>query len=155
MNKFEYKITKLYDYYGIPAINISLEETNIEDDDPLLERANDIRTPFEQYDAGETYIYVDLSDLFENYKPAIYSRDAYHNKFLFNRPLPYYTYKNYKFDFDDYVRRCAEIDEQARDEFVKSLEQLDEHDTHFIDDWSDGIPNLGFVMKADYMGGKP
>ena len=142
MDKVEYKVTPRGEYYGLPAIDISLERVPIEDDDPLLERANDTRTPFEQYDAGEKYIYVDLSDLFENNQPAIYSRDAYHNKFL-NHPLPYYTKKNYKINFEDWRKEVEAIDSITRDNIMAHIEHLDQDHEHFCDpylmDYKEGL----------------
>lgn len=124
MDKVQYKVEQCGEYYGLPAINVTLERVLMEDDDPLWERTNDARTPFEQYDAGEEYIYVDLSDLIENSKPAIYSRGAYHHTFL-KHGLPYYTCRNFKIDFDGYVRtmkRCTEMDEQAKAELLEYIE---------------------------------
>lgn len=42
----------------------------------------DKRTPFEQYEAGEEWIYVDLRDFFPNEKPYWMSRYGYFDKFL-------------------------------------------------------------------------
>lgn len=49
----------------------------------------DTRTPYEQYEAGEEWIYVDLSDLFPNEKPYTISRQGYYDKFLHPRHLEY------------------------------------------------------------------
>lgn len=59
-------------------------KTRIDPDDPLMERFNDQRTPIEQYEAGEKYIYFDASDFDtdfivedEDIKRPLYSRGAY------------------------------------------------------------------------------
>lgn len=63
----------------------------------------DTRTPYEQYEAGEKWIYVDLSDLFPNEKPHWISRDGYFDKFLHRRHLEYMrsmkNNKNIKIEF--------------------------------------------------------
>ena len=52
-------------------------------------RARDTRTPYEQYEAGEKWIYVDLRDFFPNEKPYTISREGYYDKFLHPRHLEY------------------------------------------------------------------
>ena len=59
-------------------------KTRIDPDDPLMERFNDQREPFEQYEAGEKYIYCDFSNFDtdfvvedEDSKRPLYSRGAY------------------------------------------------------------------------------
>ena len=47
----------------------------------------DTRTPYEQYEAGEKWIYVDLRDFFPNEKPYTISREGYYDKFLHPRHL--------------------------------------------------------------------
>ena len=158
MDKVQYKVEQCGEYYGLPAINITLERVTMENDDPLWERVNDTRTPFEQYDAGEEYIYVYLSDLIENSKPAIYSRSAYHNKFL-NSQLPYYTKKNFKIKFEDWCKVVGAIDSITRDDIMAHIEQLNQDHEHFCDpylmDYKEGLAWAGnnFVFKADLMGG--
>lgn len=52
-------------------------------------RARDTRTPYEQYEAGEKWIYVDLRDFFPNEKPYTISREGYYDKFIHPRHLEY------------------------------------------------------------------
>ena len=52
-------------------------------------RERDTRTPYEQYEAGEKWIYVDLRDFFPNEKPYTISREGYYDKFLHPRHLEY------------------------------------------------------------------
>lgn len=49
----------------------------------------DTRTPYEQYEAGEKWIYVDLRELFPNEEPYWISREGYDDKFLHPRHLEY------------------------------------------------------------------
>lgn len=158
MDKVQYKVTPCGEYYGLPAIDISLERVPIEDDDPLLERANDTRTPFEQYDAGEKYIYVDLSDLFENSQPEIYSRDAYHNTFLITGSLPFYSKKNYKINFEDWCKEIEAIDTITREDIIAHIEQQQDPGhlcEPYLMDYKEGLSWDGqkHVFKADFMGG--
>lgn len=50
---------------------------------------SDTRTPYEQYEAGEKWIYVDFRDLFPNQEPYWITRDGYFDKFLHVRHLEY------------------------------------------------------------------
>lgn len=52
-------------------------------------RARDTRTPYEQYAAGEKWIYVDLRDFFPDAKPYTISREGYYDKFLHPRHSEY------------------------------------------------------------------
>ena len=51
----------------------------------LIKPKPDTRTPYEQYEAGEKWIYVNLSDLLPNVKPYWITRDGYYDKFLHPR----------------------------------------------------------------------
>lgn len=55
----------------------------------LIKPKPDTRTPYEQYEAGEKWIYVGLCDFFPNEKPYWISRDGYFDKFLHRRHLEY------------------------------------------------------------------
>ena len=64
----------------------------------------DIRTPYEQYEAGEKWIYVDLREFFPNEEPYWITRDGYFDKFLHTRHLEYFHFfdnvrRNYKINF--------------------------------------------------------
>lgn len=52
-------------------------------------RARDTRTPYEQYEAGEKWIYVDLRDFFPDEKPYTISREEYYDKLLHPRHSEY------------------------------------------------------------------
>lgn len=69
----------------------------------LIKPKPDTRTSYEQYEAGEKWIYVDLSDLFPNEKPYWISRGGYFDKFLHVRHLEYMrsmsNNKNIKIEF--------------------------------------------------------
>jgi len=45
----------------------------------------DTRTPYEQYESGKKWIYVDLSDIFPDEKPYWITREGYYNKFIHPR----------------------------------------------------------------------
>ena len=49
----------------------------------------DTRTPHEQYEAGEKWIYVDLRDFFPNQEPYWITRDGYFDRFMHRRHLEY------------------------------------------------------------------
>lgn len=65
----------------------------------------DTRTPYEQYEAGAKWIYVDLREFFPNKEPYWITRDGYFDKFLHVRHLDELRRfdsckRNYKFNFD-------------------------------------------------------
>lgn len=62
----------------------------------------DSRTPYEQYEAGEKWIYVDLHDFFPDHKSYTISREAYYDKFLHPRHYEqgYYPRKNFEIKFN-------------------------------------------------------
>lgn len=62
-------------------------------------RAKDTRTPYEQYEAGEKWIYVDLRDIggiFKDMKPETLTREEYYNKYLNLDCSNYYPRRNIK-----------------------------------------------------------
>lgn len=62
-------------------------------------RAKDTRTPYEQYEAGEEWIYVDLRHIgghLKDMKPETISRREYYNKYLdYDYSKYYYSKKNF------------------------------------------------------------
>lgn len=63
------------------------------------------RTPYEQYEAGEEWIYVDLRDFFPDNEPYTISREEYYEKFLHPRHyiMGHYTRLNYEIKFNQEV----------------------------------------------------
>lgn len=63
----------------------------------------DTRTPYEQYESGEKWIYVDLRKFFPNQEPYWITRDGYFDRFLHRRHLEYMrsisNNKNRKIEF--------------------------------------------------------
>ena len=62
-------------------------------------RAKDTRTPYEQYKAGEEWIYVDLrhiGGIFKDMKPETITREEYYNKYLNHNCSNYYLRRNFK-----------------------------------------------------------
>ena len=61
------------------------------------DRTKDTRTPYEQYEAGEEIIYVDLSDINKDWKPELMTRGEYRHRFLI--PSADYPKRNFKINF--------------------------------------------------------
>ena len=68
-------------------------------------RARDTRTPYEQYEAGEKWIYVDNRKFFPDQNPYTISREGYYDRFLHPRHFEqnHYPYakKNFKINFEE------------------------------------------------------
>ena len=67
-------------------------------------RAKDTRTPYEQYEAGEKWIYVDFRELesFKDEEPETITREEYYDRYIRrsqsrHTTLNYYPVKNFKF----------------------------------------------------------
>ena len=67
----------------------------------FIKPEKDDRTPYQQYESGAKWIYVDLSDFFPNQEPYWITRDGYYDRFLHPRHKEYMRHaRNLKINWD-------------------------------------------------------